>query len=75
MKYDVSTFGFKAAVLIVTAKYGVHIPTEVSNIILFYPSFKKAMVDSQCETMWTNNSAAGLELNHTEDYVSGIDDP
>ena len=29
-----STFGSKAAVLIVTSRYGVHIPTEVKSIIL-----------------------------------------
>ena len=45
---DVSKFGFKAAVLIVIDIDGVHVPTEVKNIILSYPSITKAMVESHC---------------------------
>ena len=37
LENDVSIFGLNAAVLIVTSRYGVHVPTEVNNIIMSYP--------------------------------------
>ena len=43
---DVSTFGFKASVLIVTDRDAIHTPTEVKYIILSYPSITQVMVDS-----------------------------
>ena len=56
MEDAVSTFGLKSAVLIVIARYGVHVPTEFKDIILSYLSISYTMVDSQCEILWANNS-------------------
>ena len=44
----VSTFGFKAAVFIVTSRYQHHAHTEVKYIILFYPPITQVMVKSHC---------------------------
>ena len=33
---SVSTFGFKVAILIVTARYTIHATTEVEDIVLSY---------------------------------------
>ena len=71
---DVYTFGYKAAVMIVTTRDGFHIPTEVSNTILSYPATTHAMVDSHGDIMWANNSVAGLGRHPTENYGSGLDD-
>ena len=74
LENSVSTFGFKSAVLIVTSRYAGHSPTEFKNIILFYPSTKKIMVDSHCEIMWSDNSGADLGRHPTENYAAGLDD-
>ena len=47
----VSTVGFKETVLIVRARDGVHITTEVKNIILFYPSTTRAMSELHCKSL------------------------
>ena len=72
---DVSTFGSKAAVLIVTTRYVVHVPTEFKNVILFYPSITQAMMESHCEIMWDNISGAGLGCHPTADYGAAPDAP
>ena len=41
---DVSTFGFKLSVLVVTDTDAGNAPTEVKNIILSYPSITQIMV-------------------------------
>ena len=41
---SVSTFGFKVVALIVTARYGIHVPTEFKNIIVSYPYITQAMM-------------------------------
>ena len=51
LEYDVSTFGFKSAVFIVTSIYGDNSPTEVKDIIMYYPSITQVMVDSHCEIL------------------------
>ena len=40
----VSTFVFKSAVFVVTSRYGGHVPTEVKDVIMLYPSITKVMV-------------------------------
>ena len=58
-------FGFKAEVLMVTDIYGLNEPTEVKDTILYYPSITKVMVDSNCESLWIDNSGVGLGINPT----------
>ena len=50
----------KQKFIIVTYRYGVHVPTEYKYVIISYTSITQFMVDSQCEIMWANNSGAGL---------------
>ena len=56
-----------------TSRDVFHVPTEVNNIVLFYPSTTQAMVDSQCEIIWANTSGAGLGRHPTADYVAAAD--
>ena len=42
----ISKYRFKAAVMIVTARHGVHIITEVKKIIMSYQYITQAKVDS-----------------------------
>ena len=71
----VSTFGFKTAVLIVTDIYGVHVPTEFNTIILSYKFITKAMVDSHCWILWSNNSGSGLGHHPTAYCGAAKDNP
>ena len=73
MEDALSTFGFKSAVLIVTARDSGHELTEVRNIILCYPYITQIMVDSLYEILWANNSGADLERHPTRNYASGLD--
>ena len=52
----VSTFGFKAAVMIATDRDGVHIPTAVNNIILFYLSITKSCGPETQEHVWAHQN-------------------
>ena len=70
----VSTFGFNTPVLIVTSRYGGHVPTEFKDIILLYLYITQFMVDSHCEILWDENSEADLGLHPTENHASGLDD-
>ena len=72
---DVSTFGFKASVLIVTDRDGNHAPTEVKEIIMSYPYINQVMVDSHFEILWAENSGAGLGRQPTAIYGAGLDNP
>ena len=74
LEYAISTFGFKSAVFIVTAIDAVHAPTEVKNIILYYPSITKIMVDSHCEILWADNSGAYLGCHPTANYAAVLND-
>ena len=65
LKYAVSKFGLKAAVIIVMDRYGVHIPTEVKKIILTYQSITKAMVESHFKILWDNNPGVCLGCHPT----------
>ena len=65
LKDDISTFGLKIAVLIVTAKDVIHAPTEVKETILSYIYITQVMVESYCEILWDYNPGAGLG-NHTK---------
>ena len=58
----------------VTDIYGLNEPTEVKDTILYYPSITKVMVDSNCESLWIDNSGVGLGINPTENYEEGLDD-
>ena len=74
MEYDVSTFGFKSTVFIVTYIYGDHSPTEVKDIIMYYPSITQVMVDSHCEILWGDNSGSDLGCHPIANYAAGLDD-
>ena len=74
MEDDVSTFGFKSAVLVVTARYVGRAPTEVNNTVLYYPSITQIMLDSQFEILWADNSGANLGSHPISNYAEGIDD-
>ena len=65
---DVSAFGFKAAVLIVTTRYGGHTPTEIKDIILPYPSITQVMVDSHCEILLAENAGSNMGRHPTAKY-------
>ena len=52
----VSTFGFKAEVMIATDRDGVHIPTAVNNIILFYLSITKSCGPETQEHVWAHQN-------------------
>ena len=56
----VSIFGWKSAVLIVTAKDAHNAPAEVKNVILYYTSITRFMVNSYCEILQDYNFGAGL---------------
>ena len=71
---DVSTFGFKSAVLIVTSRVAGHAPTEVKTIILSYPSITQVIVDSHYEILWADNSGANLGCHPKANYAAGLYD-
>ena len=75
MEDDVSIFGFKASVLVVTARDGHHSPTEAKGIILFYPSITQKMVESHFEILWADNSGAILERYDTGNYGAELNNP
>ena len=70
----ISKFGFKPAVLILTARYSGHVSTEVKNIIMSYPFITQMMVDSHCEILWADNSVAHLGCHSTTNYAAGLYD-
>ena len=51
-----------------------HVPTEIKNIILSYPSITQIMVDSHYEILWADNSGADLGHHPTSKYSAGIYD-
>ena len=71
----VSTFGFKAVVLIVTSIDALHVPTEVKDNILSCLYIAKFMVDSHCKILWDDNSGAGLGRHPTANHGEVLDNP
>ena len=72
MKDAVSTFVLKSEVMIVTSRDGLHVPTEVKNVITYVT---QAMVDSHYEILWSDTSGADLGCHPTENYGAALDDP
>ena len=73
MEDAVLKFGFKVAVMIVTARDINQAPTKFKNIISYYVSITQAMVDSRFEHIWANNSGAGLGHHPTADCGAALD--
>ena len=63
-----TTFGFNAAVQVVTSRYPVNLPIELNNIIHSYTFITLAMIDSHCGKLWDNISVVGLGRLPTSDY-------
>ena len=71
----VSTFGFKAAVLIVKVRDALHALSEVKDIIMSYLSITKVIMYSHCEILWSDNSGACLGRHPTENDGAGLYNP
>ena len=69
------TLGFKAEVMVVTTRDGVHVDTKFKNNILYYASITQEIGDSHCEIMWSNKSGAGLGFHPTAEHEAAPDVP
>ena len=69
----ISTFGFKASVLIVTVIVAHNASTEVKDIIFYYPYTTQVMLDSHYEILWADNSVSGLGRFTEANYGAELD--
>ena len=62
------------SIFIVTDIYTGHAPTEVKNVIMFYPSITQTTVDSHCEILWDENPGEKIGCHPTKHYSASLYD-